>query len=230
MGVDVVWKEIQNLHVGVYPPDGRVRVAAPSRLSADAVRLAIVSRIGWIRRQQRGFQRQERQSTREMVTGESHYVAGRRYRLRIVPHVGPARMRIAGARTVEMRIVPTADTATRDAALRRWYRDRLRVQIPMLIAQWEPRVGVLVANWGIRHMKTRWGTCNPERRRILINLELAKKPPTCLEYIVVHEMVHILERRHNERFRQLMDALLPQWRSMRDELNRAPLAHEDWSY
>lgn len=230
LAVDVVWKEIRNLHLGVYPPDGRVRVAAPTRLSADAVRLAIVSRIGWIRRQQRGFDRQERQSAREMVTGESHYVAGRRYRLRVIPHGGPARVSVTGLGWLEMRIAPSAGAEKREALLDRWHRERLRAQMPLLLEKWEPQVGVRVAEWGIRRMRTRWGTCNQAAQRIRINVELDKKPPSCLEYIVVHEMVHLLERQHNERFRALMDSLMPQWRACRDELNRAPLAHEDWSY
>ena len=114
--------------------------------------------------------------------------------------------------------------------LQRWYRRLLRPQVAELIAKWEPIVGVDVADWGIKKMKTRWGTCNTEARRIWINLELAKKSPACLEYIVVHELVHLIERRHNERFRELMDRYLPQWRMYRDELNHAPLAHEDWTY
>ncbi len=228
--VDVVRKDIKNLHLGVYPPKGRVRVAAPLRLDDEAVRLAVVSRLGWIRRQQNGFEQQDRQSQREMITGESHFVQGRRYRLDVIEHEGPASVSLLNTRTLELRVRAGTGRDQREAVLHRWYRQRLRQRIPQLISQWEPEIGVTVAQWGIKRMKTRWGTCNVEARRIWLNLELAKKPASCLEYILVHEMVHLLERHHNERFRELMDRLMPLWREYRAELNRAPLAHESWSY
>jgi predicted metal-dependent hydrolase len=228
--VEIVRKNIKNLHLGVYPPKGRVRVAVPLRLDDDAVRLAVVSRLGWIRRQQKGFAKQERQSHREMVTGESHYVEGRRYRLDIIEHNGPPEIRLRNKRVMELRVRPGTSGDKREAVLLRWYRQRLRDQIPELIAKWEPVVGVTVADWGIRKMKTRWGTCNVEARRVWMNLELAKKPTVCLEYILVHEMLHFIERHHNDRFRDHIDRVMPQWRLHRDELNRAPLPHEDWRY
>jgi predicted metal-dependent hydrolase len=228
--VEVVRKDIKNLHLGVYPPNGRVRVAAPLRVNDEAVRLAVISRLGWIRRQQDGFDRQDRQSLREMVTGESHYVQGRRYRLDVIEQDGPASVRLSNTRTLELRVRPKVSRDQREAVLHRWYRQRLRQRIPQLIAQWEPAIGVSVAEWGIKRMKTRWGTCNSAARRIWLNLELAKKPASCLEYILVHEMVHLLERHHNERFRELMDRLMPLWREYREVLNHAPLAHESWSY
>ena len=132
--------------------------------------------------------------------------------------------------TLELRVRPGTNGQDREAALHRWYRQLLRDQIPKLIAKWEPVIGVNVAEWGIKRMKTRWGTCNITPRRIWLNLELAKKPPSCLEYILVHEMVHFLERHHNEAFREYMDRFMPQWRLHREELNRAPLSHESWSY
>lgn len=230
MRVEVVRKAIKNLHVGVYPPHGRVRVAVPLRLDDESVRLAVVSRLGWIRRQQAEFQRQARQSRREMVTGESHYFLGRRYRLDVVEHIGPPSISLANNSTLELRIRPDTDAAQREAVLHRWYRQRLRESLPPLVAKWEPLVGVTGTVLRIKKMKTRWGTCNADARRIWLNLELVKKSASCLEYILVHEMVHLLERHHNERFRELMDRLLPQWRICRDELNRAPLAHEDWEY
>jgi len=230
MSVDVVRKNIKNLHLAVYPPEGRVRVAAPLRLDDDAIRLAIISRLGWIRTQQRQFEAQERQSQREMITGESHYFQGKRYRLSIIQHDGPQRVSLPNNRTMELWVRPETTREQREAVLQRWYRQQLREQIPSLIAKWEPKVGVMVAAWGIKKMKTRWGTCNINAQRIWLNLELAKKPAACLEYILVHEMVHLLERHHNERFKQLMDSLIPQWRLQREALNRAPLAHEEWDY
>jgi predicted metal-dependent hydrolase len=228
--IEVVRKDIKNLHVGVYPPGGRVRVAAPLRLDDDAVRLAVVSRLGWIRRQQAAFGLQVRQSQRELATGESHYVQGRRYRLDVVEHDSPPSVSLARNTTMEMRVRPGTRRDKREALLQRWYRERLRAQIPALVAEWESKVDVMVAEVRIKKMKTRWGSCNAEARRLWLNLELAKKSSSCLEYILVHEMIHILERRHNERFCQLIDRLLPTWRLSREELNRAPLAHEEWRY
>ena len=228
--VEVVRKEIKNLHVGVYPPSGRVRVAAPLRMADEAVRLAVVSRLGWIRRQQAAFDQQDRQSHREMVTGESHYFQGRRYLLDVIEHRGAPTVHLAGNTTMELRVRPGADRDECDAVLQAWYRRQLREQLPQLVAKWEPKVGEAVAELRIKKMKTRWGSCNTEARRIWLNLELVKKPVSCLEYILVHEMVHLLERHHTDRFRELMDQLVPSWRLNRDELNRSPLAHVEWKY
>jgi len=230
MSVEIVRKDIKNLHVGVYPPKGRVRVAAPLRLADEAVRLAVISRLGWIRRQQEIFQQQGRQSQREMVTGESHYCQGRRYRLDVIEHDGLPSVAFPNGSTMQLHVRPGSDQDAREAVLSRWYRRRLRELLPSLLAKWEPHVGVKVAEVRIKKMKTRWGSCSSEAGRIWLNLELAKKPLSCLEYILVHEMVHLLERHHNERFSDLMGQLMPQWRLRREELNRAPLAHEDWKY
>lgn len=230
IAVEVVRKEIKHLHVGVYPPHGRVRVAAPLRLDDEAIRLAVVSRLGWIRRKQGGFEQQDRQSQRELVTGESHYFLGRRYLLDVVERGGPPSVHLADNTTMRLQAQPGADRDARDAILQRWYRRKLREQLPDLVAKWEPRVGRTIADVRIKRMKTRWGSCNAEARRVWLNLELAKKPIVCLEYILVHELVHLLERHHTERFRELMDALMPSWQVYRDELNRAPLVHEEWRY
>ena len=226
--VEVVRKDIKNFHLGVYPPEGRVRAAVPRRLDDAAVRVAVASRLGWIRRQRARFEEQERQSAREMVSGECHYFRGRRYRLSVVERDAPSGVSLLNDRTLELQVRPGAGREQREAVLQRWYREQLREQVPELIAKWEPRVGVTVADCGIRRMKTRWGSCNSEARRIWVNLELAKKSDACLELVLLHEMVHLLERRHSERFREHMDRLMPQWRLYRDQLNRAPLAHEEW--
>ena len=227
--VEIVRKDIKHLHIGVYPPVGRVRVAAPLRLDDDAVRLAVISRLAWIRRKRAEFQGQDRQSRREFVTGESHYFEGRRYRLDVVESTGRTGIRLRDNAWMEMRVRPDTARHTREAILYRWYRARLRERIPEIVAKWEPRIGVNVAEWRIRRMKTRWGTCNPEARRIWLNSELAKKPLSCLEYVVVHEMVHLIDRRHTEEFRGMLDRLMPGWRMRLHELNREYLAHEDWT-
>lgn len=230
LAVEVVRKAIKHLHVGVYPPAGRVRVAVPLRLDDEAVRLAVVSRLGWIRRKQRGFIEQDRQSQREMVSGESHYFLGRRYLLAVKECEGAPEMRLVGNALLELRVPPGHDHTRRDAVLQRWYRHQLRAQLPPLLAKWEPRIGRTVSEVRIKRMKTRWGSCNVPARRIWLNLELIKKPVGCLEYVLVHELVHLHERHHNDRFVEWMDRLLPAWRVHRDELNRAPLTHEEWTY
>jgi len=228
--VEIIRKDIKNLHLGVYPPNGRVRVAVPTRLNDEAVRLAVISRLAWVRQQQAKFEKQERQSEREMVSGETHYIQGRRYLLDVRkdsdgPKVWPRTMH-----RLELRVGDEMGRRRREEVLNRWYRDLLREQVGDLVMKWQPRIGVHVKDWRIRKMKTRWGTCNREAGRIWINLELAKKPHSCLEFIVVHEMVHMLERHHNERFRELMDSALSNWRVYRAQLNRAPLSHQSWRY
>jgi len=228
--VHVVRKPIKNLHLGVYPPDGRVRVAVPFAVSDDAIRLAVIGKLGWIKRQRKGFEGQARQSEREMVSGESHYFLGQRFRLRVTEHDGPAKVVLRNKTSLELYIRPGSAVAQREQVLQRWYRAQLKPLVPPLLEKWQPILGVHVDDWAIKKMKTKWGSCNANARRIWLNLELAKKPVRCLEYIVVHELVHLLERNHNDRFTALMDRFLPQWRLYRHELNHAPLAHETWSY
>ena len=230
LAVQVVRKDIKNLHLGVYPPNGRVRVAVPLRVSDDAVRLAVVGKLGWIKKQRARFEALPRQSERDMVSGESHYFLGRRYRLRVVELQKTGAVVIRGTSTLELHTRPESDPKARERILQRWYRERLRELVPPLLSKWEAILDVRFSAWGIKRMKTRWGTCNVAAGRIWLNLELAKKPPSCLEYILVHEMVHLVERHHTDRFRQNMDRFMPQWRLHRDELNRAPLAREDWRY
>lgn len=228
--VQVVRKAIKNLHLAVYPPGGRVRVAVPLHVSDDNVRLAVINKLAWIKKQQASFAAQPRQSQREMVTGESHYVWGHRYLLDVVERVGKHEVVIHNNTRLRLYVNPGTTRANRELALTEWYRAQLKDRVPPLLAKWQPIVGEEVAEWGVKKMKTKWGSCNIEARRIWLNLELAKKPPNCLEYILVHELVHLLERHHNDTFRAYMDRFLPQWRLLRDELNQSPLAHEDWGY
>jgi predicted metal-dependent hydrolase len=228
--VDVVRKDIKNLHLAVYPPDGRVRVAVPLLIDDEAVRLAVISKLAWIKRQQALFQGQDRQSAREYVSRESHYYWGDRYLLNVAYHDAPPQVVVRNKTTLDLFVRPGSDTARRERAMQEWYRQQLKVAIPPLIAKWEPIIGVDVAEWRVKRMKTKWGTCTIEARRIWLNLELVKKPPQCLEYIIVHEMVHLLERLHNDRFVAYMDEFMPQWRLFRDELNKEPLGHATWAY
>ena len=228
--VEIVRKAIKNLHLGVYPPNGRVRVAAPVRVRDEAVRLAVISRLGWIKRQRRRFHAQERQSLREYVSRESHYFFGRRYLLNVIEQDGPSQVSRRGNKILELQVPKGTSRHRREQILLSWYRKNLKALILPLIEKWEAKIGMKVESWGVRRMKTKWGSCNSADRRIWLNLELAKKPVRCLEYILVHEMAHLIERKHNDRYIALMDQFLPSWRARRDELNYAPLAHETWSY
>ncbi|MGH6635537.1 MAG: M48 family metallopeptidase [Gammaproteobacteria bacterium] len=223
--VEVIRKDIKHLHLRVYPPHGRVRVAAPLMVSDDAVRLAVIGKLSWIKKQQAKFDAQPRQSPREMVNGESHYFLGQRYRLRVLEHRGPARVG-RGIAFLDLYVRPETTAEQHERILQQWYRGQLKALIPPLLEKWQPVIGVQVSDWGVKKMKTRWGTCNIVARRIWFNLELAKKPVQCLEYIAVHELVHLLERHHNDRFRALMDQFMPQWRLHRDGLNQTRLDHE----
>ena len=225
--VDVVYKDIKNLHIGVYPPMGRVRVAAPELLDDEQVRLAVVSRLPWIKRQRDQLQAAQRQTIREMVTGESHYVWGSRLRLKVIERAGRGHLEISGER-LHLYVPEGTSTDRRREMLDHWYRDQLRQAIPPALSKWQPKVGVSVPKWSIRRMKTKWGSCNRETGHIWLNVELAKKHPDSLEYLAVHEMTHLLERSHGERFTNLMDQNMPDWRARRDRLNQAPLGHEQW--
>jgi predicted metal-dependent hydrolase len=228
--VEVVRKNIKNLHLGVYPPNGRIRVAAPLAVNDEAVRLAVVGKLGWIKRKQAEFEEQPRQSQREMVSGESHYFMGQRYRLNVVEHNRPSWIELRGIASMDLYVRLGTDQAHREAVLDKWYRRQLKEMIPGLLAKWEAVVGEQAAEWGVKKMRTRWGSCNIRARRIWLNLELVKKPIQCLEYVIVHELVHLLERGHNDRFKGLMDQFMPQWRLQRDLLNKAPLGHDEWEY
>jgi predicted metal-dependent hydrolase len=228
--IDVVRKDIKNIHLAVYPPTGRVRIAAPLKTNEDAIRLFAISKIGWIKRNQRKFEGQERMPPREYKQRESHYFQGRRYLLNVVETDKTQKVVLKNKKYLELHIKPDTPTAKRHEMLTEWYRVQLKKQIPAIVEKWEKLLNVKVEDWQVKQMKTKWGSCNIEQKRIWLNLELAKKPEHCLEYIVVHEMVHLLERHHNDRFLYYMDTYLPNWRQLKMELNKLPVSHADWSY
>lgn len=228
--IEVVRKDIKNLHLAVYPPDGRVRVASPLRIDDESVRLFAISKLPWIKRHQAKFLEQEREAKRDYVNGESHYFQGRRYLLNVHETKSNPVVKLRNANQLDLFVKEGSTTEQKESVMISWYRQNLKSQIPNLIAKWEATLGVKIHGWGVKRMKTKWGTCNIEVGRIWVNLELAKKSPNCLEYILVHEMVHLLERHHNDRFIAHMNHFLPNWRLLRDELNRAPLSHVDWDY
>ena len=230
ISVEVIRKDIKNFYISVHPPNGHVRVSAPLHFDEDAIRMAVITRLAWIRQKQAEFAKQDRQSEREFVTGESHYFEGRRYRLDVIEQDCPPRVWLPNNTKIALSVRPGSDRAKRETVMQRWYRQHLQAQLPRLLEKWETKLDVSVNEVRIKKMKTLWGSCNIEAKRIWLNLELGKKSNSCLVYVLVHEMVHLLERDHNDRFRALMDTFLPQWRTYRDELNKAPLAHENWEY
>jgi predicted metal-dependent hydrolase len=221
--IEVVRKKIKNIHLSVYPPTGRLRLAAPDDTDEDALRLFAISKISWIKKNQRKFARQERQSERIFETRESHYVEGKRYLLRVTEINGPSKIEIRTKQFIDLSVRPGASLVQRQVLLNEWLRLRLKAHIPPMVEKWEKIIGVKVSSWAVKQMRTKWGACNIEKNRIWLNLELAKKPLACLEYVVVHEMVHLLERHHNEIFQGYMTLYMPDWKAIREELNSLPL-------
>jgi predicted metal-dependent hydrolase len=223
--VEIVRKKIKNLHIGCYPPEGRVRVAAPDHLSAEAIRLAVLTRLPWIRRKQAQFINQERQPTRRYISGETHFLFGRPLRLE-VQHWDKRGHRIVrqGNHKIRLSIPVGSEVEQRRQWMDRWLREELRKLAAPRIEFWMKRLGVKPNKWGIRSMKTKWGSCNPEKSIIWLNSELAKKPERMLEYVIVHELAHLLSPKHDNRFMAIMNHEFPQWQQTRKDLNALPLS------
>ena len=227
--VDVVFKDIKNVHLSVYPPTGQVRISAPARMSMETVRAFAISELGWIKRQQKKLLGQERETPREFLDRESHYVWGKWYLLDVVELDQVPSIELKHDHMV-LQVRPGVDEDKKRIVVEDWYREQIKSAVLPLLDRWQPRVGVNVGRFFVQRMKTRWGSCNHNAGTIRLNTELAKKPPECLEYIVVHELIHLLEPTHNAGFVDQMDRHMPLWRFRRDELNRAPLAHQSWRY
>lgn len=227
--VEVVLRDIKNVHLSVYPPAGRVRIAAPKQMSLDTIRVFALSKLGWIKEQQAKLRAQERETPRDYIERESHYVWGKRYLLTVGERDAAPEVELTRSR-MTLWVRPGSDRARRDAVVEAWYRACLKEAVPALLARWEPLLGVKAERFFVQRMKTKWGSCNHRSRSIRLNTELAKKPKQCLEYIVVHELVHLLEPTHNARFLALMDRFLPNWKHHRLVLNRLPVRQESWSY
>ena len=220
--VDVIQKNIKNVHLSVYPPTGRVRISAPLHLSLDAIRAFAISKLGWIKQKQRKLRDQGRETPREYLDHEIHHVWGKRYMLKVVQRDAAHRVEVKDS-TLALQVRPGTDVAKKQAILDRWYRDQIKEVMPELIEKWETVINVKVANFFVQRMKTRWGSCNPSSGNIRLNSELAKKPRECLEYVLVHEMVHLLEPTHGRQFIALMDRFMPLWHNHRDALNWLPV-------
>lgn len=228
--IEVIKKNIKNVHLSVHPPAGRVRLAAPENMDEEAIRLFAISKLSWIKKQRKEFDTQERQSVREFLSGESHYFMGTRYLLNVIESSEKQRVELRNKKYMDLYVRQGHTKEKRERIVSQWYREELKRLIPEYIKKWEDTIGVTVNEWGVKLMKTKWGTCNEQDKRIWINLELAKKNPRCLEYIIVHEMVHLLERHHNDRFKAYMDEFLPNWKSIRDELNEMIYESSQWTY
>lgn len=215
--IEIQKKKIKNMHLSVLPPDGKVRISAPVNTKDEAIKLFAISKIGWIKRQIDKFVNQQRQTKREYVSGESHYVWGRRYRMEI-GHDHRNNIEIKGNKLILTAREPST-IQQREKVMTEWYREQLKKKLPELVGKWEGIIGVQAESIRIKNMLTRWGTCNIKDKRIWINLQLAKKPIECLEYVVVHELVHLLEKSHNSTFIEYMDKYLPDWRVKKDLLN-----------
>ncbi len=229
ISIDVDKKNIKNIHLAVYPPNGRVTLACPENVNNETLRLFVISKLGWIRRQQRMLQKKDRQSERRYVDRETHYFMGRQYLLKVQEGDLPVRVE-KGKKSMYLSVREGSNRTQREKIMNEWYRSQLKAIAAPLFSKWEKKIGVQAEDWNVRSMKTKWGTCNPGSKKILLNLELAKKPVKCLEYIIAHELVHLLERNHNDRFIAHMDHFMPQWKHYREELNSMPVGHVGWDY
>jgi len=229
IALDVVRKDIKNVHLSVHPPTGRVRISAPSRMNLDAIRVFAISKLAWIKQQQRKLREQERETRREYLDRESHYVWGKRHLLSVIERDLAPTIALKHNRMM-LTVRLGADEAAKEAVVAQWYREQIKAVAPELIEKWGPILGVSVKRFFVQQMRTKWGSCNPLARTIRLNTELAKKPKECLEYIVLHEMVHLIEPTHNARFVALMDRFMPKWQFCLQGLNRLPVRHADWGY
>ncbi|ADB15818.1 protein of unknown function DUF45 [Pirellula staleyi DSM 6068] len=227
LAIELIQKDIKNVHLSVHPPHGRVRIAVPKNMTRERVRVFAISKLAWIRQQQKKLREQARESRREYSERESHYVWGKRYLLTILEKNEPPKIELLH-RKLRMTVRPVTDEVQRAALLEGWYRELIRQRAPDFIERWQKQLGVEHSKFFVRRMKTRWGSCNPVRRTIRLNTDLAKKPIECLEYVIVHELMHLLEPTHNARFVRLMNHHFPSWQQCRNLLNRLPVRHEDW--
>lgn len=226
---EILFKDIKNVHLSVHPPNGRVRISAPMRMSPETIRVFAISRLNWIKQQQEKIRAQERETPREYLDLESHYLWGKRYLLKVIEENVRSDVELTHGQII-LRVRPGTDECGIHNVVEQWYRDQLKQAVSPLIAKWEQLLNVKVQQVFVQRMKTRWGSCNPVSRNIRLNTDLAKKPLECLEYILVHEMMHLVEPTHNARFLSLMDTFMPKWKFYREDLNRLPVRHEHWIY
>ena len=228
--VEIVRKNIKTLRIGVFPPTGRVRVSAPISYEKHLIESVVLRKLTWIRQQQEAFKKQDRQTPREAVTGESYFYKGNRYNLKVVSGKARGILKIKSAKILELAISESSSAASRLLVIERFYRKALALELKLSLESNCKSMKIENVDYSIRKMKNRWGSCNSKTNKLSFNLELIKKNPQCINYIVVHELVHTIEPSHNDNFKELMDNYLPNWRGLRDLLNRAPLSHANWDY
>lgn len=221
--INITFKAVKNVHLSVHPPEGTVTLVAPTGTRLEVARTFAISKLRWIRQQRAQLKNQAREAPRQFVTRESHYVWGRRYLLEVVERDAPPVVKM-DHRRITLYVRPGTDAGRREAVYQAWQRSLLHQVIPDFIDQWERRIGVKVEGYFLQRMKTKWGSCNNLRAHIRLNTELVKKPRDLLEYVIVHEMIHLIEPTHNERFIALLDKHYPAWREARAEINALPLA------
>jgi predicted metal-dependent hydrolase len=230
ISVSLTRKPIKNLHLSVHPPKGAVKLSVPLRMSHDVARLAVIRRLKWIHQKRNEFEQQARETKRLYVSGESHYFDGQRLILDVCKAHGNSKVAVTGNGRITLEVPNGASLTTKASIVDRFYRKHLRSLLFSLLPKWENALSVTSEDIRIQRMKTRWGSCNPDNKRILLNLELAKKPKKCFEFILVHELIHLVERHHNQRFVSLMDDAMPDWRQHKKLLNSYPLAYETWEF
>ena len=225
----VIRKPIKNIHLSVMPPNGWVRVTAPDKMKDEVIKTLLAVKLRWIKKQQAKFENQERQTERDYVSGESHYFFGKRYRLEIIYKDVAPNVLLKGKNRIVLQVRPKSSKSLRQEVMFNWYRKELSLFAGELISEWEKKIGVKAEFFGIKRMRTRWGSCNHNKRRVWLNLELAKKPVNCIEYVIVHELIHIIVKKHDEVFFSLMEKYLPNWKNIKEELNRFMLSDEKWN-
>ena len=230
LSVEFIRKDIKNIHLSVLPPDGKVRLSAPLSMKEENARLAIVSRLPWIKKKQKDFATQTRETLREFVDGETHFFNGHKYLLKVCEKSGGSSVKVTGTGRIELRCHAVASRQARAKMFDRFYREHLRTVIDATIIGYCKTLKVDCPEVRIQRMKTKWGSCNSRSGRVLLNLELAKKPTACVEYILAHELVHLRVRHHNDEFRKLLEMVLPDWKDRRAVLNALPLAYGEWAY
>ena len=225
--ISVTRKNIKNVHLSVYPPDGRITLVAPNSTRLDVARAYAISRLGWIRKQQENLKNQARETARQFIDRESHYVWGRRYLLTVKYQEAKPSVSLDHKR-ITLTLRSGSDARKRAEVIHEWHKSLLHGLVPQIIKKWEPKLNVKVTSYFLQRMKTKWGSCNYRAGHIRFNTELAKKPKDLLEYVVVHELVHLLEPTHSERFVEIIKKHYPTWREAREELNALPLTAENW--
>lgn len=225
--VEIIQKDIKNVHLSVYPPSGRVRIAAPLTMPLETIRIYAIGKMAWIRKQQRKFAEQAREAPREYLNKEGHFYLGNRYLMKVVEKDAPPEVKLTH-KTIQLIIRPNTPREKRQDIMEAWYREKLREITTPLIEKWQKKMGLTLNDLAIRRMKTKWGSCNIEAKRMVLNTELAKKPLHCIEFIIIHELVHLKERSHTARFMALMDRYLPEWKEVKQELSRMPVGHVEW--